>query len=115
VIAAQVVEHVIDVHRLIHRPRRAGLAVGEVRIRQIDGDLAAALRIGMTPRQPQRVPQIRAEQIVDARLRHLELRAARHVIRPEPQRRLARATESIAASTRAFSASTIGDGSFTTN
>jgi len=35
-VAAQVVEHVVHVNRLIHRPGGAGLHVGEIGIRQVD-------------------------------------------------------------------------------
>ena len=113
-VAAQVVEHVVHVDGLVDRPGRPLLAVGEVRVRQIDLDVLA--RAAMPPRQPQRVPQIGPEQLVDRRLRDAELCPARQVVRPERQRlRRGPPRKTRPASFSRASEATTGEGSLMTN
>ena len=89
--SAQSVEHVIHVNRLVDRPIGVELAVGEVRVRQVNARHAVLVR-SMT-RQHQGVPEVRAEEIVHRRLRHLEPCPAVQPILPVPHRLPARPSE----------------------
>ena len=73
VIAAQAVDHVVDIDRLVDRPRDVELAVREVRVGQVN--TLSVILIDTVPREHQSVPQICAEEVVDPRLGHFERRA----------------------------------------
>ena len=83
-IAAKIVDHVVHVDSLVDRPRRALLAVGEVGIGQVD--LHAGRLAAVPARQAQGMPEVRPEQVVDHRFRHLEPRPSFQLVRPESQR-----------------------------
>jgi hypothetical protein len=80
-VTPQVVEHVIHVNGLVDRPRRASLVVGKIRIWQVYFDIWPAHAV--TPRQAQRVPEVRPEKHIHRFFWNLELRSLVQVMVPE--------------------------------